>query len=232
MWGQSRHIVNRTLIIVVGVGLAAAWLGEWAAHRRSERNYQTALAVQRQLELQVGELRTDRDRLHEALSTEQQRVNELSSTVSAREAQLQEAVERLSQEEQVIQELQAKLLVMQRQFDLLQGELAMSLQARGTSASQATGGTVQLEKVVVTHSASAIPASHGRVISVNPEWRFVILDLGWDVVKIGDVVALYRNEALLGKAKIDRVQERVSAATLLPDWIEAEIQINDVVRVL
>jgi hypothetical protein len=141
-------------------------------------------------------------------------------------------MDRLTQEERIIQELQEKLLAMQRQFDLLQGELAMTLQERTTSSPTLEGGMVHLEKVVVTRPASSAPGLQGRIISVNPEWRFVVIDLGWDVVKIGDVISIYRNEQLLGKARVERVQEQVSAATLLPEWTEAEVQINDVVRAL
>jgi len=91
---------------------------------------------------------------------------------------------------------------------------------------------IELEKVVVTHPASPAPGLQGRVLSVNPEWHFVVIDLGWDVVNIGDVVSIYRNDQLLGKARVERVQEQVCAAALLPEWVESQVQVNDVVRVL
>ena len=59
-----------------------------------------------------------------------------------------------------------------------------------------------------------------------------MIDLGWDAVRIGDTVSIVRNGQLLAKARIDRVQEGVSAATLLSDWETAEIHVNDLVRVL
>ena len=72
----------------------------------------------------------------------------------------------------------------------------------------------------------------GRVVSVYPDWKFVVIDLGWDVVKVGDVVSIYRKDQLLGKARIERVQEQACAATVLPDWNITAIQVNDAARIL
>lgn len=222
----------RAGLIVAGVSFVVISAGQWAARQRVERRYQDALQARKQLELEVGELRADRERLAGGLASEQQRMAQLSATVSAKEAEQQDIVERLMQEERIIQELQGRLLAMQLQFDRVQGELAVALQGRAAGSPQPSGKVVQLERVVVTHSASTVPGLQGRVLSVNPEWRFVVIDLGWDVVNIGDVVSIYRNDQLLGKARVERVQEQVSAATLLPEWLESGIQVNDVVHVL
>jgi len=222
---------RRAIVIALGAGLFAVVVGEWMAWRRAESRYQHSLAAHRQLERQLGEVQTDRERLREALAGEQARIQQLSEAFSAKSQELQRVIDRLTEEETIVRELQEKLLVMQRQVEQLQGELALNLQER--TASSPTGKTVQLEKVVVAQPTSTSPAgSQGRVLSVHPQWRFVVTDLGWDVVKIGDVISIYRNEQLLGKARIERVQEEVSAATLLPEWTETEIQINDVVRIL
>ena len=59
-----------------------------------------------------------------------------------------------------------------------------------------------------------------------------MISLGWDAVRIGDVVSIFRNDQLQAKAKIERVQEGVCAATVLPDWKTEAIQLNDLVRIL
>jgi hypothetical protein len=159
-------------------------------------------------------------------------VQQLLQTVAAKSQALETVIDRLAEEEEVIRELQEKLLAMQRQFNLLQGELAIALQAR-TANPPLASRMVQLEKVVVASPATSTPTeTQGRVVSVHPQWRFVVIDLGWDLVRLGDIVSIYRNEHLLGKARIERVQEQVAAATLLPEWTEVEIQVNDVVRIL
>ncbi|MBI3324360.1 MAG: hypothetical protein HYZ92_03675 [Candidatus Omnitrophica bacterium] len=222
---------KRIIMSVVGVGLAGAWLGEAVAHRRAQRGYAEAIRARRQIELEMGGLRAEREQFAKSLSNEQRRTEALTAKLSAREQELRDVVARLAQEGYIVQELQGRLLAMQQQVDQFQGELAINFQERAKSNSPSSG-MVQLEKVVVTRPASGKSGMEGRVLSVHPEWRFVVVDLGWDSVTIGDVVSIYRENHLLGKARIERVQQQVSAATLLPEWNKAEIQVNDLVRAL
>ena len=225
-------VTTRLVLVGSSVALAAVAVGQWAGHRQLERRYRESLQARRQLELEAGQLRADRDRLAATVTEEQGRVAQLSSAMSDKDTELQQGLQRLLQEERIIQELQGRLLAMQLQFDRLQGELAAALEERPAGAPASQGRMIELEKVVVTHSAAPAPGLQGRVLSVNPEWRFVVIDLGWDVVNIGDVVSIYRNDQLLGKARVERVQEQVCAAALLPEWVESHVQVNDVVRIL
>ncbi len=185
------------------------------------------------MEIQVGELRGDHDRLSVALAAAQRQAQETSEALSAKDQELQEVVDRLQQEEQVIQTLQERFAAMQRHADLLQGELALSVPERAQGASSGTGNMVQLEKVVVKPPAMSTQRNpEGHIVSINPQWRFVVIDLGWDEVKIGDVVSIYHHEQLLAKARVERVQEQICAASLLPEWTASEIQVNDAVRTL
>ena len=227
--------VRRTALILVSGGLLVAWGGEWMARRHMERRYRAAIEAQQQLELQLGELQAERGRLSEALTTEQQHSAQLNAAIMEKDAVVKETLARLNQEERTVKDLHEKLAGVQRQFDLMQGELAATLQQQSAvPGPSASGGMVQLERVIVAQDSHADAASdvQGRILSVHPEWRFVVISLGWDLVKIGDVVSIYRNDQLLGKARVERVQEQVSAATLLPEWSDAHVQANDVVRTL
>jgi hypothetical protein len=94
---------------------------------------------------------------------------------------------------------------------------------------------VELEKVTVSPGGPpALRADRpggatvsGRVLEVNREWQFVVVDLGWDVLAIGDVLGVYRNGALIAKVGVERVQEQVAAATILPDYREAAVAVED-----
>lgn len=222
----------RIALIITGVGLAGGWGAEWAAHQTVKRRYEVALQTQRTLELELAEVRAEHERVAEVLAKEEQRSGQLASALLEKDQVLQQTMARLAHEDLITQELQDRLLAMQRQFDEVQGELAVALQSRTAETAGAGGGMVQLEKVVVSQPAMADAASQGHVVSVHPEWKFVVIDLGWDAVRIGDVVSIYRDEALLGKARVERVQEQVSAVTLLPDWMQTEVRVNDIVRVL
>jgi len=234
---NPQRVPTRRGIFVAVIGLAAGGmaLGEWIAHRRVEQAYRQAIETRRRLEVELGEARADRERLTGELAAEQQRVQQLTARLSDKETELQAVVDRLAQEERIMLELQGRLLSMQHQFDRVQGELAITLQAQAASASTPDKPVVRLEKVVVRHPTATNDSAagfEGRVVSFNPQWRFIVVDMGWDVVNIGDVLSIYRHDQLLGQARVERVQEEVCAASLLSESLEAEIQVNDLVRVL
>ena len=218
---MKRQTARLLTLAAIG-GVSAAWGAEWAAHHRAEQRYQHAVAARQQLELEVGELRAKQEDLVGELATSEQRVNELDAAMAAKDAELASALDRLAKEQETIKELQGKMVAMQYQFDKLQARAAPSPDANA----------VQLDKVVVTQPGSGTPGLQGHILSVNAQWKFVVVDLGWNVVDLGDVVSIYRGQQLIAKARVERVQEQVAAATVLPEWAGSDIQINDVVRIL
>ncbi len=222
---------KRALIAGIGLVVVIGTIRMLMAHHQLTQRYQAALATQRQLEQQVSDLWADRERMATSLQEEQQRGQQLTDALSAKDQELQRTVERLAQEGQTVHQLEEKLTAMQRQFNLLQGELAVTLDDQHAAA-PSDRQAVQLERVIVTQTGASEPPLQGRVVSVHSEWQFVVINLGWDVVKVGDEVSIYRNDQMLGKARVERVQEQVSAVTLLPDWSKAEIQVDDAVRLL
>jgi len=224
--------VKHTLVAIVVMGVIASGLGEWAVRHELQQRYEIAVQTQRHLAFQIAQVRRERDQFSDALLIRNQYIKELSESLVGKDEQLQEAIIRLTEEERTIQELQEKLLAIQRQFDMLQGELALTIHERTSPTALLPSPFIQLEKVVVAQPVKVEPDLQGRVLSVDPEWKFVVIDLGWNAVRIGDVVSIYREHQLLGKARVERVQEQVSAATLLPEWNEVDVQVNDIVRPL
>ena len=223
------------LVAVTGVALVGVASGEHVARRIIERRYQESMNSRRQLELKVGEVLATHEQLKGALKHEQEHSQELSGALSSMRGELEQSVGRLTEETRKMRELQVRLAAMQQQMDQLQGELAVTLQEhQGTPArvlqQQPQFAPVQLEKIVVSDAGSV--GLQGRVLSVHQDWSFVVIDLGWDAVKIGDVASVFRNEQLLAKVRVDRVQEGICAATVLPEWEHADIRVNDSVRVL
>lgn len=212
--------------------LMAAWAGESMARRRMSGRYQDALRTARQLELQFADVQIERDRLARVAETERDRSDQLAATLAAKDEQLQSVISRLGQEETLIEDLQQQLVAMQTQLDRMQGELTAGLDAKSKTRKTASRqNPVELERVIVS-DASSESLLQGHVVSVHPEWQFVVIDLGWDTVNIGDLVSIYRGSQLIGRARVERVQEQVSAASLLADSVQGQVQIDDVVRVL
>jgi len=203
-------------------------VGEHLYRRLIERRYRQEITGRQQLERRFNEVVITHDQLISDLAKERQRSQELSAIVKEKSEAFEQTVGRLSEETQTIRELQLRLAAMEQQMDQLQGELATALQQSG-SANEGKAGAVELERIVV---AKADAPMQGRVVSVHPDWDFVIIDLGWDEVTIGDTVSIFRSDQLLAKARVERVQEGVAAATLLPEWKSAKIQVNDRVQLL
>ena len=228
---KARHI----LMAVLGMALAGAVVGEHVSRRLLEQRYHESVESRRQLELKFGEVLAVHTQLEGALKHEQEHSQALSGALAAMRSELEQSVGRLMEETRRARELQMRLAAMQQQMDQLQGELAVTLQEHQGSAAparapQPRSAPVQLEKIVVSEAGSI--GSQGRVLSVHRNWNFVVIDLGWDTVKIGDVASVFRNEQLLAKVRVDRVQEGICAASVLPEWESADIRANDFVRVL
>lgn len=223
---KGQQIVAGVMGVVVIGGVAL----EARSRLSAERRYREAVEARQHLELQFGEVLATHDRVKTELDSERQHSKELSDALAAMRGRLEEAVGHLTAEVRKTQELQTRLSAMQRHMDQLQGELALALQRVEGSAPPGEAGAVQLERIVVSDTGAA--ASSGRVVSINRDWNFVVIDLGWDAVRIGDTISIFRGDQLLAKARVERVQEGICAATLLPEWQAAEIHVNDVVKIL
>lgn len=206
---------------------ALAW--EYRAHRISEEHYQQALEGRRQLEGKVREMLATHDQLKADLTREQERAKQLEESLAQAKTKLEQTQARLAEETKSLQEMQSRFSAMQTHMDQLQGELAMALQQRPASGED-QGKQVELERILVTRDDAG--QLQGRVVSIHPDWNFVVIDLGWDQVKIGETVSIFHDKQLLAKARIERIQEKVCAATVLPEWTISEIHVNDAARLL
>jgi hypothetical protein len=214
----------------LGIVLLGGWLAETASRRMIQRRFGVVLEGRRQLERQLTEMLASLERTQAEARRERQRAQGLSEALLSARAHMEEAVGRLAAEQQTVRELRVRMTAMDEHMNQLQSQLAVSLQDTPSLASGAEWSAVQLDRIVV--SSADAPALQGRVVSVHPEWNFVVLDLGWSTVKIGETVSIVRGDKLLAKARIERVQEGVCAATVLPEWPMAEVHVNDVARIL
>lgn len=217
-------------VAVVGVILVGVAVREYASRRQADRLYRREAQARRALELQVGEMLSSHQQLQENLAREQQRSEELSGTLTSTRTELERTMARLTEETQNAKSLQAKFAAMQERMDQLQGELAVTLEQRQAETSASAPEAVQLERVVVSREAA--PDLRGRIVSVHHDWGFVVINLGWDAVRIGDTVSIFHEDQILAKARVDRVHEGTCAATVLPDYRTDEIHVDDVARIL
>ena len=219
---------RRILFSVLGVALIGATVGEHVYRRLVERRWRFAVEGRQQLERQVSGVLAAHQQLTGDLTAERQRTHTLSAAIAEKNTQLDKAIARLAEEERTVRDLQVRVVTMQQHMNQLQGELALAIQERKTASASTRPSAVQLERIVVSQ-ADAL-ASGGRILAVHRDWNFVVIDVGWDAINIGDTVSIIRDNEVLAKAQVERVQERVAAATILPGWEAANIQVNDRVQ--
>jgi len=88
---------------------------------------------------------------------------------------------------------------------------------------------VELRKIVVKMADTV----NGKVIDVNAEYNFTIIDLGSiDNVKNGDLLGIYRDATLIARAVIENVYEDMSSVIIFDEWRSAEIFYGDNVKLL
>jgi hypothetical protein len=74
-----------------------------------------------------------------------------------------------------------------------------------------------------------LPAdTKGTVITVDPKWNFVVIDLGSDKGMLeGGVLMVHRNSKLVGKVRIQQVMANRSVANLMAGWKLGDIEEGD-----
>ena len=166
--------------------------------------------------------------LTETLGEKRAIENELIVTVKAKEILEKEIEEKENQIKLVLDKLE-KEIIARREAQI---QLIIAMQEKRILGAKLKEfielpKTIELEKVVV----KAAPVLVAKVLMVNKDEAFIVVDLGReDNLRIGDTLSVYRNGEFIGRAEVEKVQEKVSAAAILPQWQDVEFKENDEVR--
>ncbi len=245
-----------TLLSIAGAGVAVFFqMQERAVRLAREKELRTVKAENTKLQDQLAEVTTIKEQLEgeltlahadlqqtvERLAEEQQAKDELAKAVEGR----QQEVDRLSKDlEQVrtertqltqrIAQLTEQQKTLQAQFN--QTEAAKTeLEEKVLELSQ-TQPTVELETVVVTDSGAAGALASpggtaGQVVVVNREYDFVVMNLGKNHgLALGQEFQVVRDNQILGRVKVEKIYDELSAAAILPQSKKESIREGDSVR--
>ncbi len=92
----------------------------------------------------------------------------------------------------------------------------------------ASGNTVTKVAITSTPRQSRPVRAEARVVSVNTAYHFVTLDAGSrDGLRDDMVLSILRDGKIIAKARVKQLREAVSAASLLPEFIQTEIRPGD-----
>ncbi len=73
-----------------------------------------------------------------------------------------------------------------------------------------------------------MPDVEGKVTQVNDQYQFIVLNVGEEngLKKDGKMIVT-RDDKLIAKVQLVRVEPRSAVANLLPDWVKGEVQAGD-----
>ena len=204
---------------------------------------------------ELARVRKDLARSQEELAKAVEAQEALSRSVEDREREIGRLTKDLTQTRTEEQQVATQLSELQTERDAMKQQLADLERAKGELESKlmelSERPTVELEKVLVTNpqqgatgggtvvavSAGSSSTHEGRVVVINREYDFIVMSLGKNHgVSVGQEFQIVRGNQVLGKVKVEKVYDEISAATLLPgsqkDTIRAGESDGDTVRAL
>ena len=157
------------------------------------------------------------------LSTAQTKVTELTDTMAQKDAEVAQAKSAMDQ-------LQQDKTALQTQIDDLNNQLVKAEEEMRDLQDQVT----TLDKIVKESTPTGnrpLPTGlTGKIAVVNPDWNFVVLNIGSDSGLVRDAQMLvHRADKLIGKVKITNVQKNMAIAEIMMDWEQSPIHEGDYV---
>jgi hypothetical protein len=68
----------------------------------------------------------------------------------------------------------------------------------------------------------------GRILVVNPDWNFVVLDVGSEAgLGTQTELIVYRTDQLVGRVRVSSVQNQTAVAEILQDWQQQPLREGD-----
>ena len=85
----------------------------------------------------------------------------------------------------------------------------------------------------ISAPAAQAPSTSGQVVVVNREYDFIVMNLGKNHgLSIGQEFQIVRGDSVLGKVKVEKVYDELSAAAILPESQKDNIKEGDTVKAL
>lgn len=217
---RSKFFWGSVIVILLATSITFYILEEKEKALRldTEANLAVTLAEKKIVERDLAETIRAKNVVEEELATEKERSSALEEDVKEKERQIVLTLDKLEKEIAARRQAEARLIIFMEAKRILETKLKRP---------DETPKTIKLEGIVV----KAAPVVAGKVLAVNEEHGFIIVDLGRvNNLKLGDILSVYRNEEFVGRVKVERVEEGICAAAILSEWQDVEFKENDEVR--
>jgi len=154
--------------------------------------------------------------------------NMLNSVMKEKEYLAVKMNEKLQEKERLITYLSASL----SKEKTIKLKLAENLERSGRrflAAAPKKPVEIELEKIVI----SSLLEAEGKVIAVDKQNDLIVINLGsMNNLKSGDRLSVYRGDSFIASAELVKVQNRISAAAILPgdSSKDLKVEVNDTVK--
>ena len=190
----------------------------------ADNMYQTLEQTKEDLAQTRQELAETKDVLAQTraeLEVAQNQIVELNATIAQKDAQIAQANSRIDSLEQEKEGLQA-------QIDDLNTELAK----KDDQINDLEAQVVTLDNIIKAIDEPTRPQKliglTGRVLVVNPEWNFVVLDIGRSEGLVTSTeLHVHRADQLVGKVRVNTVEENSAVADIVSDWVQTPLKEGD-----
>lgn len=219
-WSSSKVFWGSVIIILLITSAAFYSFKEKEKGLRiyTEKKLVETINKKETVENELIETIKAKEDVEEELVTEKERSLALEKEVEEREHQVKLVLEKLEKEEIARRQAEAHLII------AMEGKRVLEEKLRGPAR---RSKTVKLGAIIVKPA----PLLTGKVLAVNEAYDFIIVDLGRaNDMTIGDILSVYRNDGLIGRVQVEKVEEKNSAAAILPEWQGVEFKENDEVR--
>ncbi len=213
------------LAVISSIGLAATALStqglERGARMQLESRYQYVITSVESLQTQLQRFAKAAKESDEQLQWLRSQLERERARASLNRGDLDLQTSTLEQLRSQITELETIKTQLENRLREASDRLTSSL------AKPSADGSVTLEKIVV----ESRPVSQGKVLMVNTDYNFVVLNVGEDDgVRVGDMMAVYHGNKIAARVRVERSRNHTAAASLLPGWPITEVHEQDVVR--
>ena len=200
---------------------------------------------------EVARISRELDQSKEELVKAAQVRETLANSIEDREKEIARLTKSLEQVQSDAKQVASQLTELQSQRDAAKKQLADLQKAKGELESKVMELSgqpfVELETVRVandqeagTEQSAAMPASassvdfaQGQVVVINREYDFVVMNMGKNRgLSVGQEFQVVRGSEVLGKVKVEKVYDELSAAAILPESQKNNIREGDSVKAL
>lgn len=180
----------------------------------------------------TDELNQTKDELAQTrgqLEQAQQQIVQLNDTVTQKNAEIARQTDQIGQLEQDKAGLQVQIDDLNNTVAKMEDE-QQDLKDKITTLEQTV---VELQNLTGENTGRPLPKGlHGRIVVVNKDWNFVILDLGSNDGLVPNAEMLvHRGDKLIGKVLISGVTRELAIADIKADWIQGQVKEGDFVAV-